>query len=73
MDIRSALPLASIFSTVDGALIRFVAQSGTETIFSSRSFLVTKENAPRGTLVAIVAFFSYIVEIYKRLGVFLHF
>ena len=57
MDIRSALPFASIFSTVDGALIRFVAQSGTETIFSSRSFLVTKENAPRGTLVAIVAFF----------------
>lgn len=52
---RSASPLANIDSAVDGALIRFVAQSGTETIFSSRSFLVTNEKAPRGTLVAIVA------------------
>ena len=52
---RSALPLANIDSIVDGALILLVAQSGIETVFSSRSFLVTNENAPRGTLVAIVA------------------
>ena len=44
MDMRSALPFASIDSTVEGALIRFVAQSGTDTIFSSRNFLVTKED-----------------------------
>lgn len=58
IDIRSALPFANIDSTVDGALILFVAQSGIEIIFSSRSFLVTNEKAPRGTLVAIVAVFE---------------
>jgi hypothetical protein len=55
MDTRSALPFAKIDSAVFGALMRFVAQSGIETIFSSRSFFVTHENAPRGTLVAMVA------------------
>jgi hypothetical protein len=40
---------------VDGALILFVAHSGTDTTFSSRSFLVTNEKAPLGTLVAMVA------------------
>lgn len=55
MDTRSALPLAKIDSAVVGALMRFVAQSGIETISSSRSFFVTHENAPRGTLVAMVA------------------
>ena len=55
IEMRSALPLANIDSTVDGALILLVAHSGIESIFSSRNFLVTKENAPRGTLVAIVA------------------
>ncbi len=55
MDTRSALPLPSIDSTVDGALILFVAHSGTDTTFSSRSFLVTNEKAPLGTLVAMVA------------------
>ena len=55
MDTRSAHPPDNIDSTVDGALILFVAHSGTETIPSSRSFLVAKEKAPRGTLVAMVA------------------
>lgn len=59
MQTRSALPLAKIDSAVVGALIRFVAQSGIETMFSSRSFLVTHENAPRGTLVAMVAVKEY--------------
>ena len=55
IDTRSALPFANIDSAVVGALIRFVAHSGMETTFSSRSFFVTQENAPRGTLVAMVA------------------
>ena len=55
IETRSALPLPSIDSTVDGALILFVAQSGTDTTFSSRSFFVTNEKAPLGTLVAMVA------------------
>jgi hypothetical protein len=59
MDTRSAHPPDKIDSTVDGALILFVAHSGTETIFSSRSFFVAKEKAPRGTLVAMVAIYIW--------------